>query len=364
VSKKKKINLNFNINLSSKVKFVDKLVFTKHLAIMIKSGISLSEAVSTLALQSKGSPLGKVLKSVEKDIKNGGSLTDALKKFPKVFNNFYTSMIDIGEQAGTLEGNLNFLALHLNKEATLRKKVKGAMMYPGLVTVAMLIMSMLVSLYILPQFVDFFDAFQIDLPFTTRILLSIADFMKSYGILFFASLIFGFILLIIILNSKFVKPSWHKLVLKFPLFGNLIKYNQLTNFSRNFGVLLSSGITVTQSLEITGNTLSNLVYKTKIKRLNIALKNGENLSEAMEKEMGSQFPVLVTRMIAVGEKTGGLEETLLYLSEFYEEEIDVISKSLSTILEPMLLLGIGLMVGFVALAIITPIYELTGSIQR
>lgn len=355
---------NINISIGGRVKFVDKLVFTKHLATMIKAGISLAEAIDTLKLQTKGTPLGKVLKSVDADIENGETLEKALRKFPKVFDEFYLSMIKIGEKAGTLESNMEFLAEHLNKEAALRKKVKGAMLYPGLVLSAALIMSMFVSLFILPQFVDFFDSFQIELPIATKILLAIANFMQAYGVVFFASLISGIVLTGLVLNSKPVRPTWHKILLKTPLFGKIIKYSQLTNFSRNFGVLLASGITVTESLETTSNTLSNLVYKDKIARLNKSLKAGKNLSEAIEKEMGAEFPVLVSRMIAVGEKTGSLEETLGYLAEFYEEEIDVISKSLTTILEPLLLLGIGLVVGFVALAIITPIYELTGSIQR
>ena len=129
-------------------------------------------------------------------------------------------------------------------------------------------------------------------------------------------------LLGVILNSRIVKPWWHAFLLKLPLFGNLIKYSQLANFSRNLGVLLSSGVTITQSLEITKKTLSNLVYKKKLAQLEVALKNGEGLSSTMESEMSYHFPVLVSRMIAVGEKTGNLEETLLYLAEFYEEEID------------------------------------------
>jgi len=355
---------NIEINLFNKVKFVDKLTFTKHLAIMVKSGISLSSAISTLVAQTKGTALGKVLVSIDKDTRNGSPLAKSLEKFPKVFDEFYLSMIAVGEESGTLEKNLDFLVRHLAKEDALRKKVQGALLYPSIVLTAATVMAMGISLFVLPQFVEFFDSFQVELPLATRILLTVANFMKNFGILFFAALIGSFFISGFVVNTKFIKPFWHRFVLHIPLFGKLIRYSQLVNFSRNFGVMLSSGITVTRSLETTANTVSNLLYRDKIEKMNIYLKKGKNLSEAISKEMGDEFPVLVARMIAVGEETGNLEETLIYLSEFYEEEIDGITKQITTILEPILLLVIGLVVGFVALAIITPIYELTGSVRR
>jgi type IV pilus assembly protein PilC len=355
---------DIQINLFSSVKFVDKLVLTKHLAIMIKSGISLADAVNTLRIQSKGTAIGKVLVRIEKDINNGSTLQFALSRFPKVFDEFYVSMVSVGEESGNLEENLEFLADHLSKQDALKKKIQGAMLYPMIVMTAATVMAMVIGLYILPQFVEFFDSFKVELPLATRILLAIANFMQSYGVLFFTSLIGGFFGLGILLNTKQVKPYWHRIMLHIPLFGQIIKYSQLTNFSRNFGILLSSGITVTRSLDTTGNTLSNLLYKEKIKKMSLYLQKGKNLSEAIEKEMSKEFPILVSRMIAVGEKTGNLEETLLYLSDFYEEEIDSLTKKLTTVMEPILLLGIGLVVGFIALAIITPIYELTGSVKR
>lgn len=355
---------NIEINLFNKVKFVDKLTFTKHLAIMIKSGISLATAISTLSAQTKGTALGKILVSIESDTKNGSSLVKSLSKSPKIFDDFYISMISVGEESGTLEKNLEFLAQHLSKEDALRKKVQGALLYPTFVLIAATVMAMGISLFVLPQFVEFFDSFQIELPIATRILLSVAGFMKDYGVIFFASIIGVFFLLGFLINTKPIKPYWHRFILHIPLFGQLIRYSQLVNFSRNFGVMLASGITITKSLETTAMTVNNLLYRQKIEKMNAYLKKGKPLSEAITKEMGNEFPVLVARMIAVGEETGKLEDTLIYLSQFYEEEIDGITKRITTVLEPILLLAIGLVVGFVALAIITPIYELTGSVRK
>lgn len=355
---------DIQINLFNKIKFIDKLTFTKHLAIMIKSGIPLSTAINTLSAQTTGTAFGKVLKSIEDDTNNGNSLVKALSKFPKVFDEFYLSMMSVGEESGTLEKNLNFLVVHLTKEDALRKKISAALLYPMVVLIAATIMSMGISLFILPQFVEFFDSFQIELPLTTRVLLAVANFMSAYGIIFFATLVASFFGFGILINTKMIKPIWHRFVLNVPLFGKLIRYSQLVNFSRNFGVMLSSGINMTRSLETTAQTVSNLLYRKKIEKMNAYLKRGENLSEAISKEMTNEFPVLVSRMIAVGEETGNMEETLLYLADFYEEEIDALTKKITTVLEPILLLGIGLVVGFIALAIITPIYELTGSINR
>lgn len=354
---------NIEIHLFNTVSYVEKLAFTKHLAVMVKSGISLAEAVHILMLQSEGSPLGKMLKAVYADINNGQALAVALAKFPKVFDDLYVSMIAVGEESGNLEENLNFLAEYMSKQDALRKKIQSALLYPSIVLIAAGLLSMGLGLFVLPQFVGFFDSFNVELPLSTSILLTVANFMKSYGVIFFISVISACVAFVFLLRSSIVKPYWHRVQLYIPIFGKIIRYSQLTNFSRNFGVLLSSGITATRALDTTANAATNLLYREKIKRMNSYLKQGKTLAEAIQNEMKQEFPVLVSRMIAVGEESGNLEDTLLYLSEFYENEIDVLTKRLTTVLEPILLLVIGLIVGFVALAIITPIYELTGSVR-
>ena len=167
-----------------------------------------------------------------------------------------------------------------------------------------------------------------------------------------------------LIRSKPIKPIWHKIQLKFPLFGNLILYGQLARFARNFGIMLKSGVPVNSALKTTANTLSNLQFKNDLLLVNQSLVKGKPIGGTLDEYKFSEFPPLVSKMISVGEKTGKLEQTLLYLGDFYEDEIDNISKNLTTILEPILLITIGLVVGFVALAIISPIYELTGSIRK
>lgn len=353
-----------DIQIFSKVPFLDKLLFTKHLATMVKAGIPIAEALATLVDQTKSKVFKKVLAGVLADVENGQSLAKSLEKFPKVFDRFYTSLIEIGEESGTLEENLDFLAKQLAKNYALRKKIQAAMLYPGLVFTATFIMGGFIALFVLPKLVDFFSAFEIELPITTKILLFFANTMKNYGVLIFAGLVLFLFVSSLILHLPKVKPWWHKVILKFPLFGEMLAYGQLARFARNLGTLIKSGVPVTKSLETTAATLNNLKFQTDLEEINQYLTKGKNIGDALDNKKYAEFPPLVSKMVSVGEKTGKLEDTLLYLGDFYEDEIDNISKNLTTILEPVLLISIGLVVGFVALAIISPIYELTGSIRR
>ena len=345
------------------VRFSERLLFTKHLAIMIKSGIPLSTAIHSLADHASSRTFKSVLEAVAIDLENGKSLTDAFAAHPRVFNEFYRSMVGVAEESGTLEESLAFLAEQMGKEYSLRKKVQGAMMYPALVFTATFIMGGFIGLYILPQLIDFFDTFEIDLPLTTRILLFIATAMRDYGVMILLGIIALTIIAAFMTRMPPIRPHWHRLLLHVPVFGRLITAAQLARFSRNLGILIRSGVPIASSFAITSDTLSNLVYRTHVGTLEKELQKGKSIADTLEQDGFDAFPPLVATMIAVGEQSGQLEESLLYLGDFYEEEIDTIAKNLSTILEPFLLITIGLVVGFVALAIISPIYELTGSIR-
>lgn len=340
------------------------LLFTKHLATMIKAGIPISEALSTLSMQTKSDKFKKILNSILADVDNGQPLAKSLSKFPKVFDKFYVSLIEVSEASGSLDENLDFISKQLAKNYSLKKKIQTAMLYPTIILVAATVMGGFISLFVLPQLVNFFDAFEIELPLATKILLFVANAFKNYGVL----IVFGFVGLIalfeFVINLPIVKPKWHSLTLKFPIMGKFISDTQLAQFSRNFGVLIKSGVPISKAIEVTAETLSNLRFKKDLLSIGLSLSQGKNISLAMANKRYNEFPPLVYKMIEVGEKTGKLDDSLLYLGDYYEEEIDNFSKNLTTILEPILLIVIGLVVGFVALAIITPIYQLTGSIRR
>lgn len=343
---------------------LDKLLFTKYLSEMLKSGIPVDEAISTAKDQSKNAYFKKMLATVEDSVRNGQSLHKSLAKFPDAFGPLYTSLVKVGEESGNLEENLGYLATQIKKAYEFRKKVQGAMLYPGIILATTVIAGGGLAIFVLPQLVDLFKSLNTNLPLSTKILLYVAQLMKDYGILILGGVIALFILVPIILQTSFVKPKWHRLLLALPGLGVLLQNIQLTNLTRNLGLMLKSGITLVPALKTEYEATENLVYKGYLKRLIAAAETGKGLSEEMRMHRFMFMPAILTKMVGIGEKTGKLDETLLYLGDFFEEEVDETTKNLSTIIEPVLLLVIGFGVGFIALAIISPIYELTGSIKK
>ena len=358
------MNLNAQVNLIKRVGQQEKLLFTKHLDTMLNAGIPITEAFETLLEQTKSPYFASILKTILIDVRNGKTLSSSLSKHPRVFDQFYISLVEVGETSGTLEESLSFLTEQLAKDYSLRKKVQSALTYPMIVVFTTVIMGSFISLFILPKLVDFFNSFDVELPPTTKVLVFFANLMKNYGILIFLLLILSIIVLKFLVGKPRFKPIWHALILKMPIVGTLVSYGNLARFARNFGTLIKSGVPISKSLEITANTLSNLKFKNDLVEISKSLTKGKNIGDSMKKGNYYEYPPLVSRMIAIGEKTGKLDETLIYLGNFYEDEVDDLSKNLSTVLEPILLIGIGLVVGFLALAIISPIYELTGSIRH
>ena len=340
------------------------MLFTKHLAVMLKSGMNIAEAIESLAVSTKSNKFNQILVQVAVDIRNGQSLAKALKKHPKVFSNFFVSLIEIGEESGTLDESLSYLAEHLAKQYALSKKIQGALLYPTIVVVAVTLVGIGMSLFVLPQLTNLFASLDVDLPITTVILLYFANLMKNHGTLIISSFVAIIILFRILILQPFFRHKWDRFILSLPVFGELIVSEQVSSISRNLGIMLKSGLPITRCLEIQHESTENYVFKNYILELQKAVNKGKDMGEDLEKTNYAKFPDVAIKMIAVGEKTGKLDEVFLYLGDFFEEEVDNTAKNLSVILEPIVLLIIGLFVGFVALAIISPIYELTGSIRR
>lgn len=348
----------------SAVRFTEKLFFTKHLAVMIKSGIILSEALESLVKNTRSEPFRVVLSGVLRGVRNGQSLTESLKKYPHVFDHFYTSLIEVSEESGTLDKNLDFLAGQLAKDYTMRKKIQAALMYPSIVVIAMIVVGGGVSIFVLPKLVDLFSQLNVELPMTTKIVLFFAKIMKSYGVIIIALFIGLLIYLRYVISLPRVKPYWDSMLLSLPVIGVLLQNAQLALFTRNLGVMLKSGIPINRALQIQKNVSGNYVFKRYVSQMQKAVDKGKSLEEELDNGSFSKFSPIAIRMIGVGEKTGKLDEMLLYLGDFFEEEVDASMSNLSVIIEPILLLIIGVVLGFVAITIITPIYQLTGSIRR
>jgi len=349
------------IQIIKRVSLVEKVNFTKHLSTMLKAGIPLDEGIETLIEQATNPYFKKILTKALESIKNGQTLSEALGQHKNAFSHFYISLLKVSERSGTLEENMKFLAEQLNKSYILKKKIQSAMLYPTLIITASFVIGGFISLFILPQLVEFFDSFEVELPISTKILLAVANFMKNNGIIFFGGIILAIINLRAMIAIHTVKKIWHSVLLRTPVVGKIVKLSQLAKLSRNWGILLKSGVPISEALRVTSDTLSNLKFKDIVLYLEETIAGGENIHVTLKQKKFKEIPPIFVTMIKVGEKSGTLEESLLYLGDFYEDELDSFSNNITTLMEPILLLVVGLGVGFIALAIVTPIYELTGS---
>ncbi len=354
--------MRFSIPFINRVSFLDKVLFARHLALMIRAGLPLRSSILAIKEQSKNKKFRRVLEDVVKNIERGQSLAACLSRHPGVFGSLYTNMIKVGEESGTLQQNLENLAQQLEKNYQLRKRVKAAMIYPSIIVIAIIALSIGLVFFVLPKITPIFESFKIQLPLTTRILIKTTFLLRNYG-LFILIGAFGFgIFLFFLSRIKPIRMILDKIILKVPIAGKISRDVNISHFNRTLGVLLQSGVSVIGALEITKTTLGSLVYKKELERLTEEIKKGKSISNYLNKKE-KLFPLIVSRMIGVGEKTGKLDETLLYVSDFYVTEVDRTTKTLSSILEPVLLVVIGLIVGFIALAIISPIYEITRGLQ-
>lgn len=353
----KKIN-HFFLRVSTQ----NQIIFVKHLGVMVKAGMPILNSLMMIQKQTKSKSLFKILQQIIIDVDNGQFLSASLEQFHYVFGDLFINIIRVGEASGTLIENLNFLAEELEKKQDLRRKIKGALIYPIIVLTATIGIVSLLVFFVFPKILPRFQDMSFELPLTTRILIGINNFILANWLFIVLGLFVFFIATWFLLKIKIIKYYYHFFLLEVPLVGSMIQNVNMANFTRSFGVLLKSGVKIVESLGITSGALSNLVYKKELERAADEITKGEQISKYFFKKE-KLFPIMLAQMIEVGENTGNLSETLFYLAEFYEKEVDSLTKNLASVLEPVLLLVMGVIVGFVALSIITPIYSLTQSLS-
>lgn len=344
---------------------LDRVLMAKHLATLIRSGIPLDESLEILAEEASTARLRKVILAVRKRVEAGATLYESLAGFPSIFNALFVQMVRVGEESGTLEENLRYVAEQLEHDYDIRQKVKGAAAYPILVLVLAFVMGGAMSFFILPRLVPLFESLGVELPLPTRIVLAVSIFFVKYGTVFFVGAALGLLGLRVLLRTPAVRPYWHNVLLRIPTVGRIVLDLNMARFTRTLGILLRSGLPIVDALRITEETTVNWVYRDLVDRAANEVERGVPLSEAM---MGvtvnrKVLPVIVPRMIGVGERTGTMDEALINLAEFYEKEVDGATKTMSTIIEPLLIIVIGLVVALIAIAIISPIYQLTGEVR-
>ncbi len=352
------------LNLFSPISHLDKLLFTRELSVLLKSGVSLGETLESLLQKTKHGALRNILETLLANVENGQSFAHALEHFPKVFDPLYVNLVKLGETSGTLRENLDFLTRQLEASYTLRKKIQGIVLYPMIVFAMALILGALISVFILPRLIKLFDSFNVVLPLSTRALLWIAYFMQAYGVIFFLS-IFGLLVLWrFIISLSIIKPYWHRFLLSIPVAGGLLEDIAVAHFCRDMGIMLQSGLPIFEALAVEEKVMSNRAVARLVVTLSQAVARGKTLADELSGKRYAIISPLAIKMIAAGERTGKLGETFIYLENFFEAEADRKIKNLTVLFEPILLLAIGAIVVFLALAILTPIYSLTGSVRR
>lgn len=341
----------------------NKLFFSNNLAVLLEAGVPLLEALETLK-DSAEDKFGRIIGNLSEDLSQGSSLKGAMEKHPSYFNSFYLGMVEMAENSGNLPESLKFLAKQLEKEKESRAKLISALMYPSIVVGAMVMVGGLMMLVILPQLIGFFEAFEANLPLSTKILLAVAEFSKKYGSWLLITL--GVMLAAIRWASrlKAVKIKLQQILVLIPMVGGVYLSDQLARFCRNLSILIQSGIPIGRALEITQKTTDFYYLNTLANQLAKGLDKGQDMAKVMETLNTKFVPKIMTKMVKVGEKTGSVDRSLEYLGRFFEGETDKQSTRLGTLLEPILLLAVGLGVGFTAVAIISPIYQLTSTIGR
>ncbi|TSC75287.1 MAG: type IV pilus assembly protein PilC [Parcubacteria group bacterium Gr01-1014_30] len=338
------------------------IFFTEHLSLMLKGGVPIVEVLETLKSGIKSESFRRVLDDISKSILEGKSLYWALGRHSKIFDQFYISIIRISEESGSLEENLKYLSQKLRRDNEMKKKVKGALIYPAIIVFLALVITFTTTLFILPKITNLFQFLEIDLPLATKILISATVFFQKYWLFILVGIIASFVILGFLRRLKLFKLYFDKISLFLPLFGPIMKNFNLLFLSRTLFTLLKSGVPLIQALRICAETVPNETYKRNLLSVKLTVERGEKISSGLEK-FSKIFPPVFFQMVLVGERSGTLEESLLYLAEYYEEETDATLKNLSNILEPALLILVGIFVAFVAIAVIVPIYKFTGQLR-
>lgn len=345
----------------SKIKLQSLVVFSRQFATMINAGVGIVKCLDILESQTKDEVLKRVIVDAKRDVKNGISLTDAFSKHSSVFSKLYINMIRAAEVGGILDEILDRIAGFLEDEMDIRTKIKSAMMYPIIVLVFSGAMICALFIFVLPRFREIFDSMGVEMPIYTRLLFDGSTALRTYWFVP-AGGILGTVLFVRYLGSKPAGRYYiDNLKLKVPVIGEIIQKLAISRFARTFGTLVSSGVPMMRALEIVGDTAGNTVIAKSVESVRESVREGQKVSVPLANT--GLFPTMVTHMIGVGEETGRLSEMLIKVSEFYEKEVDAAVKGLTSLIEPMLIVFMGTMVGFIAISVMGPIFKLVSSIQ-
>jgi len=359
--KTKPKSANINISFGSGVKTREIVVFTRQFATMINAGLPLVQSLTILADQSENPKFKVVITQVLNDIQAGQTLADALRHHPKIFTDLYVNMVAAGETGGILDTILNRLAVFLEKNDALARKIKGAMTYPAVVLFVVVAATTILLWKVVPIFATIFTDAGMALPTPTRVVLSISEFLQSYIHL----VILGIVGVVFAIRQYYKTSSGQlaidKMLLKMPILGSLIRKAAVSRFTRTLGTLVSSGVSILEGLEITARTAGNRVVHDAVMRSRKSIAGGATIADPLK--ASGVFPPMVVQMINVGEQTGGLDDMLSKIADFYDDEVDAAVTALTSILEPVMIVVMGVVIGGMVVAMYLPMFDLIQTVQ-
>ncbi len=360
VSTIRKKPTELKIKLGTGVKKVEISRFTRQFATMIGAGLPMVQCLEIMAAQVENKELARVIGSVKESVQGGSTLADALARHSKIFDQLYTNMVEAGEMGGALDSILVRLAVYREKADALVRKVKGALIYPAVISVVAVGVTTAMLVWIVPVFANMFSSLGAELPEPTQVILGISGFLQSNFVYILIGLLFGVTGFIFWIRTPKGRAIFDAMLLKAPIFGNLVRKSSVARFTRTLGTLLSSGVSILDALDITAKTAGNTVIAAAIKKSVFAIAEGDTITGPL-KESGV-FPPMVTQMISVGEKTGGLDEMLQKIADFYDEEVDEAVSALTSVIEPIVIVIMGIIIGGIMIAMYLPMFDIIGKI--
>ena len=356
-------SMNKKITLFERVSMKDVAMFSRQLSIMIDSNVPPAEAIEALGDQTKNPAFREKIYKIAKDVREGTQLSKALSQYPNVFGIFYVNMVKSGEVSGNLPTILEKVADHLESEYEIQAKMMGAMMYPAVIMVIFVLIFIVIMIFVIPGLVTVLKGTGQELPFATKLIIGISDFFVSfwYLVLLFALVVAGFV--IYFPKTAFGKDVIDRVSLKLPIFGSFLKNLFQARFAENFSTLIAAGIPINEALEVVADLVGNNVYRNGILSAKDRVVKGESVSYVFSQMKGIISPLFV-QMTAVGEQTGKLDSSLMNVVRFYKRESTIFVDSISSIIEPILIIGLALMVGFLVAAVLLPIYKISTTLQQ
>jgi type IV pilus assembly protein PilC len=346
---------------AGKISMRDVVIFTRQFSTMINAGLPLVQALDILAKQSENKALKDVTRAVVFDVESGHTVADALRKHPKAFSDLYVNMVAAGEAGGILDTILMRLATFMEKNDALVRKVKGAMIYPGVIMSVAAIAIVVLLVFVIPVFEKMFASVGMALPLPTRVVIGMSRFLQDY----WWAVIAGVVLLVYSVKKYYSTPDGKlaidRTLLKMPVLGDVLRKSAVSRFTRTLGTLIGSGVSILDGLEITAKTAGNRVIQDAIMESRASIAGGETISAPLQKS--AVFPPMVISMIAVGEQTGGLDEMLSKIADFYDEEVDAAVSALLSMMEPVMIVFLGVVVGGMVVAMYLPIFDMINAVQ-